>query len=207
MDLYFFDFDKTLYAYNFRYRLPELARLSGASQYQLASRWWAGGFEREAEAGAWPTADEYLQKFAEVTGSRLLTLDEWASARQLAMTRNDGCVEALRRCLELGKVSLLSNNPSVLAAALPQLAPDVVELLDGNILVSYLLGARKPDAELFQRALAHYGVDPANAFLADDNLDNVEGARAVGITAHHFLGASHTSALNEAIDRFAGRNA
>ena len=30
MDLYFFDLDKTLYTYDFRFRLPELARLSGA---------------------------------------------------------------------------------------------------------------------------------------------------------------------------------
>ena len=209
MDLYFFDLDKTLYAYDFRYRLPELARLSGVSQYQLASRWWVPGFERAAEAGAWPTADEYLDEFASVTGSRRLSLEEWASARNLAMTRNDGCVAALERCTALGTVSLLSNNPSALAAALPQLAPDVADLLDGNVLVSFMLGARKPDAALYERALAHYGVDAADAFLADDNAHNIEGARAVGITAHHFSyvdSVPQTAVLDEAIDRFAGRN-
>ena len=54
VDLYFFDLDKTLYAYDFRERLPALSRFSGVSQYHLASTWWAGGFERRAghRAGA-----------------------------------------------------------------------------------------------------------------------------------------------------------
>ena len=137
VDCYFFDLDKTLYDYDFRFRLPELARLTGQTQYQLAKSWWAAGLERRAEAGEWPTSDEYLDAFAEATGSRRLTLEEWASARALAMTRIDGSVAALRRASELGTVSLLSNNPSALADALPMLAPDVAEILGENVLVSY----------------------------------------------------------------------
>lgn len=210
MDLYFFDLDKTLYAYDFRYRLPALSRLTGASQYRLAKTWWASGNEARAEAGAWPTADEYLDEFSRVTGSRRLSLEEWASARALAMTRIDGSVAALRRAAELGTVSLLSNNPAATAAALPLLVPDVIEILGGNVLVSYMLGARKPDEELYRRALDHYGVAAENAFLADDSLPNVMGARAVGITAHQLVsvdGVFQTDALRDAIEAFAGRRA
>ena len=48
----FFDLDKTLYAYDFRRRLPALAVLTGASQYHLARTWWADGYEARAEAVA-----------------------------------------------------------------------------------------------------------------------------------------------------------
>ena len=208
MDLYFFDLDKTLYTYDFRYRLPELARLTGASQYHLAKFWWAAGFERRAEAGEWPTSDEYLDMFARTTGGRRLSLEEWADARALAMTRIDGSIEALRRAAGFGTVSLLSNNPSALRDALPQLAPDVVEILGDNILVSYMLGARKPTPELFTRALAHYGVAADHAFLADDTFANVAGARAVGITAHwleYVDGVPQTDALHAALNTFASR--
>ena len=208
MDLYFFDLDKTLYAYDFRYRLPELARLSGASQYQLASRWWASGFEARAEAGEWPTPDEYLEQFSLVTGSRRLSLDEWASARALAMTRIDGSLAALRRAATLGTVSLLSNNPAATAAALPRLVPDVIEILGENVLVSYMLGARKPAPELYRRALAHYGVAADDAFLADDSAANVDGARAVGITAHQLAwvqGIPQVDALMAAVEAFGAR--
>lgn len=209
MDLYFFDLDKTLYAYDFRRRLPALSRLTGVSQYRLARSWWVEGFEERAEAGEWPTVDGYLDMFAEVTGSRRLTLEEWAGARARAMTRIDGSVAALRRAAEVGTVSLLSNNPAPLAAALPRLAPDVIDILGENVLVSYQLGARKPDTVLFERALAHYGASAANTFFADDSAANIAGAAALGITTHHLEyidGIPRTDALMSAVEAFAARN-
>ena len=202
VDLYLFDFDKTLYSYDFRRRLPEFARLGGVSQYQLASSWWAAGFERRAESGEWPTASEYLSEFARVTGAREFTLEEWASARLLAMTRIDGSVAALRRAAELGTVSLLSNNPSVFAAALPQLAPDVCALVGDNRLISCELGIRKPSPEAYARALDHYGARASDTFFADDSLENVLGARSLGIHAHHF---TDVDSLDAALTAFTER--
>lgn len=209
MDLYFFDLDRTLYAYDFRYRLPELARLSGASQYRIASSWWARGYETRAEAGEWQTADAYLDEFARVTGGRRLSLEEWASARAPAMSRIDASVTALRCAAELGTVCLLSNNPSPLGEALPLLAPDVVDIVGGNILVSYMLGIRKPAPKLFTRALEHLGASASTTFFVDDSADNVAGARSVGITAHHleYVGeVPQTDTLMPAVEAFAGRN-
>jgi putative hydrolase of the HAD superfamily len=208
VNLYLFDLDKTLYAYNFRYRLPELSRLTGVSQYQLARTWWADGYETRAEAGEWPSADEYLDEFARVTGSRRLSLEEWASARALAMTRIPGSITALARAAELGTVSLLSNNPAATATALPLLAPDVVEILGPNQLFSYQLRARKPGEEIYRRALAYYSMDAANTFFADDSAANIAGARAVGITSHQLTshdGVYDTDALAAAIEAFAAR--
>ena len=71
-----------------------------------------------------------------------------------------------------------------------------------------MLGARKPSPELFQRALAHYGVEAADAFLADDTLSNVVGARDVGITAHwleYVDGIPQTDPLLAAVEAFAAR--
>jgi glucose-1-phosphatase len=202
VDLYFFDFDKTLYDYNYRNRLPALSTLSGVSQYQLAKTWWAGGFELRAENGEWPTADEYLEQFAQVTGA-VLSLGQWAQARGTAMTRIDGSIAAMVRARDLGTVSLLSNNPSPLGAALPILAPEVVEILGENILISYQMGVRKPEALAYELALAHYGARAQDSFMADDNAENVVGALAVGIHAHHFTTVDR---LNTAIDEFAGRD-
>lgn len=204
MDLYLFDFDKTLYAYDFRERLPALARAAGVSQYRLASRWWAPGFELRAEAGEWPTADEYLDAFADETGSTRITLEQWADARIRASHPNPGVVATLARARDLGTVSLLSNNPSVFAAALPLIAPDVVTLLGENRLVSAGLGVRKPDARVFELALERYGASAVDTFFVDDSAENVDGARALGITAHHYTGDD--DALFAAFGAFSGRN-
>jgi HAD superfamily hydrolase (TIGR01509 family) len=103
---------------------------------------------------------------------------------------------------------LLSNNPAPLLAALPQLAPDIVEILGENILVSFMLDSRKPSATLFERAMARYGASPESTFLADDSLENVLGARAVGITAHRldYVGdVPQTAELMVAVEAFASR--
>lgn len=207
MDLYLFDFDKTLYAYDMMRRLPALSRITGASQYHLAKSWWADGYEARAEAGAWRTAGEYLEKFAEVTGYTL-SLEQWCEAREEASTAITGSVDALRRASRLGTVSLFSNNPSPFVAALDQLAPDVAEIVGDNRLVSCELGVRKPDPEASRRALEHYGANAEDTFFVDDSAENIESAASLGMHVHHFLtidGVPQIDALNVAIDRFAGR--
>lgn len=207
MDQYFFDFDKTLYAYDFRLRLPALSLVTGASQYHLAKTWWAGGYEVRAEAGEWPTSAEYLAEFERVTGSRL-SLENWQEARALASTAIPASVDALRRASALGTVSLLSNNPSPFAESLPLLAPDVTAIVGENRLVSCELGVRKPDARIFELALAHYGARAEDTFFVDDSAGNLEGARALGIHTHQLAyvkGVPQTDALDEAITRFASR--
>lgn len=209
MDLYFFDFDKTLYAYDFHLRLPALSLLTGASQYHLAKTWWVGGYETRAEAGEWPTSAEYLAEFERVTGARL-TLENWREARALASTAIPASVEALRRASTLGTVSLLSNNPSPFAESLPLLAPDVTAIVGENRLVSCQLGIRKPDPRVFELALAHYGARAEDTFFVDDSAANVEGARAVGVHGHrlgYVDGVPQTALLEAALSRFANRNA
>lgn len=203
MDLYLFDFDKTLYGYNFLHRLPTLSRMSGVSQYDLASLWWAAGYEARAEAGEWPDAEQYLDKFREVTDARL-TLEQWQDARAAAMTPIPGSIAALRRASTLGTVSLFSNNPSIFARSLPRLAPDVAEILGPNVVTSCLLRARKPMPVAYERVLSHYGAAAADTFFADDNRTNVAAALALGIHAHHF---TEPSSLDAAITAFAARNA
>lgn len=206
-DVYFFDCDKTLYSYDFRKRLPTIARLTGASQYHLAKTWWVGGHETAADEGEYPSSDEYFEAWHEVTGTTL-TLKQWQEARAAAMSRIPGAVEALARAATLGTVSLLSNNPIPFRDSLPILAPEVAGILRGNDLTSAVLGAEKPERRIYTRALGVFGVRAENAILFDDSAANVMGARAVGMHAFHFTkpdGAYDIDGLNAAIDKFANR--
>ena len=47
-------------------------------------------------------------------------------------------------------------------------------------------GVRKPDPEIYKRALSRLGVTPQEAIFVDDRLKNVQGARQVGMQAIHF---------------------
>jgi len=202
VDLYLFDFDKTLYDYNFLHRLPALSRMSGVSQYDLASRWWADGYEARAEAGEWPEAEQYLDMFERVTGARL-SLAQWQDARAAAMTPITGSIAALHRASTLGAVSLFSNNPSIFARSLPRLAPDVASILGPNVVTSCLLRARKPTPTAYTRVLEHFEARAEDTFFTDDNRGNVAAALALGIHAHHF---TEPASLEAAITAFATRN-
>jgi putative hydrolase of the HAD superfamily len=57
--------------------------------------------------------------------------------------------------------------------------------------LSFQIGAMKPDAEIFQAAIRMAGVPPSEIFFVDDRQENVEGARQVGIDAVRFLNATH----------------
>ncbi len=205
MTLFFFDFDKTLYAYNFRLRLPALSLITGASQYHLAKTWWAGGFERRAEAGEWRTPDEYFAQFETVTGVPL-DLEGYEESRALAVTAIPGSIDALRYAATLGTVGVLSNNPSPFAPSLPRLAPDVSGIVGDNVVVSCDLGVRKPDPEAYRLAVARLGEQPADTFFADDSAANVAGAASLGITAHQLTyvdGVPQVDAMRAALDAFA----
>lgn len=60
-----------------------------------------------------------------------------------------------------------------------------LQLFEG-ILVSGREGLKKPDSKIYQLLLHRYQINAAEAFFIDDNFNNVEAAKALGIVAHHF---------------------
>jgi len=54
------------------------------------------------------------------------------------------------------------------------------------IIISALVGVRKPDALIYQLALERLGVSAGEALFVDDLADNVEGARKAGLQAIQF---------------------
>jgi HAD superfamily hydrolase (TIGR01509 family) len=78
---------------------------------------------------------------------------------------------------------LLSNTDPIHFAASDDLAPGWLSSL-GGLHLSYEVGLAKPDPTYFAAALEAFGLDPARCLLLDDRLENLEGARAVGISGH-----------------------
>ena len=61
-----------------------------------------------------------------------------------------------------------------------------------RVVASHRVGAIKPDREFFEIALAEMGTEAADAVFLDDNIVNVDGARACGIEAHVVRGLAQT---------------
>jgi HAD superfamily hydrolase (TIGR01509 family) len=63
----------------------------------------------------------------------------------------------------------------------------VYDLFDHRFL-SHELGLVKPDREIFEHVLARLGCPADRVLFLDDNLINVEGARAAGLHAERARG-------------------
>lgn len=102
------------------------------------------------------------------------------------MTPRAAMVKLARRYADSGRpVGILSNMPPGVGAlwerAWPWLGALSPRLWSGDI------GLRKPDPAVFRLALGRSGWEPGRVLFVDDVLDNVEGAKAAGMEAHHFV--------------------
>jgi putative hydrolase of the HAD superfamily len=134
----------------------------------------------------------------------LLTPDEFGNAFAAAWPLN--CTEAeflahyesWTRALLPGAVELLTElAPNYRLAALSN--SNILHWTRNDVVIgvqsyferafsSHQLGVRKPDPEIFRRALAELEVEPAEVVFFDDNQLNVDAARFLGINAHQVEG-------------------
>lgn len=63
--------------------------------------------------------------------------------------------------------------------------------------LSYLLGAVKPDREIFDLVANELGIEPGHILFLDDNQINVDGARAAGWSAEVAKGPAEAAAALE----------
>jgi 2-haloacid dehalogenase len=70
---------------------------------------------------------------------------------------------------------------------------EFLKWFDG-IVVSGQENTRKPFPEFYQVLFNRHRIDPSRSLFIDDNIKNIEGARAVGLHAIHF---THASALEQ----------
>jgi epoxide hydrolase-like predicted phosphatase len=82
------------------------------------------------------------------------------------------------------KVGLISNAWSGLR---PWIVSRKFEDTFDAMTISAEVGVMKPDARIFQIALEKLGVSPSESVFLDDFLENVVGARAIGMQAIHFI--------------------
>jgi epoxide hydrolase-like predicted phosphatase len=90
----------------------------------------------------------------------------------------------------------------VISNAMPDARESLKDRINGDtfdvLVFSGEEGVRKPDAEIYRRALTRLGVQPAQAVFVDDVLANVEAARALGMHGIHFtLGVDVRTELNK----------
>jgi HAD superfamily hydrolase (TIGR01509 family) len=176
-------------------RLRALAELTRQRASDIQAAVWASGLDRRAEAGELDHDEAYAAVLGRL-GDGLSSGDlraAWAAAFE-----PDEDVLALVRSLDR-PVALFSNNGPITEDCLRRELVAIGDAFD-LVLLSWRLGATKPDPDAFVEATSQIGV-PAQAVLyVDDSLDNVRAAARRGWVAHPYRGVARLRRLFEAHD-------
>lgn len=113
----------------------------------------------------------------------------WSRQDEMVAGEVPGTADLVRRLTDGATPRyLLTNMPAdVFAARVRRFT--VLQAFDGAV-VSGEEGVLKPSAEIFAVLLERFGLVAGETLFVDDSAANVDGARAVGLEAHHFTDAA-----------------
>ena len=182
--LVLFDMDDVLCAYSRPARAAHLAHLAGTTTEAVQGAIWGSGFEAVGDAGTLD-ASAYLSGFGERIGYPLTT-KEWVDARRAGMSPRLEVLEIVRQVRQRARVAVLTNNTTLVANHIEELFPELPPLFGQDVYASASFHAAKPAEECYRRCLSALGTSPTDTLFVDDLLENVAGAEAMGICAHHY---------------------
>ena len=194
-----FDFGGVLCFHPTEDRFAVIADLLGISTLRLLELFWANRIEYDAglldsraywirvASGAGKTLDDALlstlvQREVHLWDNFDRRVFDWA-----AYLKSSGI-----------RTAMLSNLPRSLGEALLA-APGLLDPFH-HLTLSYQLKIVKPEAAIYHNAVRGVGVEPAQSLFLDDKLENVEGARAIGMQAELF--STWETFLNKTVGRY-----
>ena len=112
-----------------------------------------------------------------------MSQDQWREGWNALWTQPHSRVIALFPALKKQfRLCAFSNTNAVHAESFLQRYPDTMSQFD-QLYLSHEVGFRKPGADAFERVCGLMQTDPSRVTFLDDSRENVEGARAAGLTA------------------------
>lgn len=175
------DFDGVLASYSRPRRVAALANAAACTPQRVQQVLFEQGLERAYDAGVIDTP-AYLAQLSDGLGC---TIDRttWIAARMAACRADPAVLTQVLAVAATTAVAVLTNNGPLMAEAIERIVPPLFPLLQGRVLCSGALGGRKPDVQVYQRALAQLDASAARTLFVDDLFVNVRGARAAGLHA------------------------
>ncbi len=178
-----FDMNEVLYDWDPQVRLKLLEELTGRPAAEIDAAVWGGPHEAEAEAGNPGTAEGYLEQFGKLLDYPI-DFETWADIHRRMMRPRPDVLDLGRQVKARADVAMLTNNGMMLKAALPDCAPEMIEIFGEKAHVSAEFKVRKPDPQIYRRICGKYGHAPERSAFIDDKEANVRGAEEAGLVGH-----------------------
>ena len=181
----YFDLGNVLLNFSHPRMCRQMAEVAGLSEEAVFQALFSSGLELDYERGRVSTP-EFYEQFCAATGTRP-DLERLSHAACDIFSVHVGTKRILSQLLAAGyRLGLLSNTNEMhynfFARGRYALIPTAFE----QLVLSFEVGAIKPEPQIFTAAIEKAGVRPEEIFFTDDIAGHVEGARAAGIDAVQF---------------------
>lgn len=188
MEAVIFDLGNVLLTLHWERMFAHFTRRTGKSQAELERYHATAPWGRQLATGEISQWEYYEAVSAELgfAGS----YEEFAAAWSDMFSPNEPLLALAHRLKGKLPRYVLSNTNAIHMRFIFERFP-CVHGFDGYIL-SHEIGAEKPDRRIYDWAVRRYRLEPARTAFVDDLIENVEGARAVGLQAVHHRDAGTT---------------
>lgn len=181
----YFDLGNVLVFFSLPKMLEQMGKCTGLSSEDVKHLLFNTNLRELYEKGVIHTDD--LFKAFQNRSSKPFTLEEFTHSFCNIFTPNLDLWKVVEKLKKQNiRLILLSNTSechyNYSAANFP-----VLNLFDHKVL-SYEVGAWKPDEQIFKKALEHAQCDPADCFYTDDIPEFIESARRIGLKGEVYTG-------------------
>lgn len=178
----YFDLGNVLLFFDHALGARQMAATAGKSEAQVRTAIFDSGLQWQYECGQL-TSQQFYEEFCRRTDSRP-DYDALSYAGGAIFKINASITPVLAQLRAAGyRLGLLSNTCEMhwdyFASGRYALIPEVFE----TVILSFRVGAMKPDAKIYAAAAEAAGVSPPEIFFMDDTGGHVAAAREFGIDA------------------------
>jgi len=185
----FFDVGNVLLFFDHHQACRQIAELVEQDEQRIWDLLFESDFELQYERGEIST-DEFYEKFCDSIGKRP-SIDAFSLACS-AIFRVNPAVHAIAAQLHVmgHRLGLLSNTSEMHWNYFSDGRYDIIPRIFEVAVLSFEVGAIKPDPKIYQAAAERSGVAPGEIFFVDDIAGHVEGAREAGLDAVQYTSPS-----------------
>jgi len=184
------DFGGVICTFDYRIFCERLARRIGGSAEEIYALLYGSDLQAEFERGRL-TGPEYHMRVMGLLGADVSYVEFFPMYGNI-FTEIPATCDMLYRLHGRYPLYLLSDTNEIHFGYVKQTV-DVVRVFD-ECIVSYEVGAMKPDPPIYREALRRSGLAAEACVFIDDRPGNVEGARRVGMHALQFVSPERCAA-------------
>jgi putative hydrolase of the HAD superfamily len=127
------------------------------------------------------SSEEFFQRVTEVLNCDI-TFDEFTDIWNSLLVPRKPMFRLARRLKRQVGLLILSNTNEINATAIDP----AIRGLSDVVVYSHRVGCLKPERKIYEKALELSGTVPERTLFVDDRVENIDGARVLGINTHHF---------------------